>query len=408
MKEQSSDKTCKEFSELISAWFDNQLTENQSAEVEQHIKICPLCSEQVAHYQAIRNYLSTHKEKCPRDLPSTVMSTLERDQLLSDLDLSTRHPTPRWIKFTRIIAAAAMIAIVATAGFYVFRSNETTSMEKHIVFQQKLKTNVDRSLNDYEKPSKIKRSRGLSEDLAKKSSDRTELDKKEINLGLAIAKESIIQNQPTPAGPPMTSAPSAEIFVTAKHQRFLDQLAALTCTVAVYDIPTRMLVREQILELLTRNNFSAIKEHYEVYSAINNKKDFYYLAQKGLDLSPANDRCVILIQSTPEKLGRLLQQIEQLSYEKISRNYHPELKGLMTKAEIKGLTPPVMKTQSDLTAYFKAPSILSGTTQPSASKPATTSSKPSVEVIQAMIFIDLQKFPQTTQSTTTNLYESQR
>lgn len=119
MKEPNPGKSCKAFAELISAYVDGQLTESQTAAVEDHLKECPECARQLDQYRLINDLINTEKVNCPVDLTATVMAGLEREQLLTGLDDLAKPPTSFRTWLLRTAAAAAMIGLIVYAGSLV-------------------------------------------------------------------------------------------------------------------------------------------------------------------------------------------------------------------------------------------------------------------------------------------------
>jgi anti-sigma factor RsiW len=101
--------TCSEAGALIPAWVDQELSVQDSAALERHLKVCPDCAKEASLHGA---FVAGLKEQLPKiqippDLKARVMNRLRSSQIPS--------PAPerfgRWIR-EGVLAGAALVALV--------------------------------------------------------------------------------------------------------------------------------------------------------------------------------------------------------------------------------------------------------------------------------------------------------
>ncbi len=423
MKEQTPDKSCKQYAEQVSAWLDGQLSEDQSALVEAHLKDCPICAKQAEEYRILQNLIGAQRHKSPVDLTSTVMAGLEREQLLTGLEELSKPPTSRWVKRLRTLAAAAMIGLVIYAGSMVAQFAGSTSKPPRSTesFRQSLaepstgktrhKTTRRNITRSPQSSRQIAINRDNQADISQQHTVRSEqlyigtegpvelkgshtteaqprvcvtasatsgpaepMMSKEGDIGtplmlpptlkpsrpLAIRPSEPLAGIPSVAGgktvaSSATHATSAITDAADTHQsRYLDQQVPLYYRLSVSDLPSWMLVKEQVVEILNRSDIPFAAEPDQAYRSLATVHDFYYQARKGLDLLPGSSTARILVCVAPEKFPLLQSRIQDTMMESVGQDMHPELRKLIkTQTVDPTLGELARSTHRNLRLYFR-------------------------------------------------------
>jgi len=390
MKDQSPEKSCKQYADLLSAWLDGQLTEEQSAAVESHLQSCPQCTKQVNEYRILQHLINAEKQKSPVDLTTTVMAGLEREQLLHGLDELAKPPTPRRVKLLRTFAAAAMIGLIVYAGSLISQfagssqKSKTASVDAYKsitdVSAGKAKRKLRQStptivaknrISDPEPSSAAKDTPTLA--LAPRES--SSFDDKATRSETLRTESNTTQDKTTAPSvsnrPPLVSQPSQPVTKPTETQnsdlasaqlpaitglpqvKRLDQQIPLQITFSTPDLPSLMLLKEQVFEVLAQGQINRLLDSDQVHQALKSDREFFYQAKKGLDLLPGSSSTEILLRVSPEKITDILLRIQQTTLEAIVLDIHPELRDfLKTHTLNPTLSNLVQKTTDNLNHYF--------------------------------------------------------
>ncbi|MFA5866166.1 MAG: zf-HC2 domain-containing protein [Phycisphaerae bacterium] len=444
MKEQSSDKICKPYAELISDYLDGQLIDEQMTLVENHIKECSACAEKLQQYRQIKNLILADKQKAPVDLTATVLANLEREQLLTGLDELAKPTTPFWTKLLKSVAAAAMIGLVVYVGVLIVQFTETTQKPTHIIsappqsFSARFSGNKKEDLENklFADAKTIgKKNKDISSPFLKDRVDvaTTEIKKNKPAPPLALRptppgitrfeKQAVsdrlldfaeIQSAgETPADGLRSSYSAGYSFERYAGKKSLAQQIPLTLNISVADMPTWMLVKEQILEVLNKENVPQIQEPDQVHQALTSHEEFFYQAKKGLDLPPGETSSQILLVVSPEKFRTIQNDLQQSAPESVTQKLHHDLEKILKKpSPTSELSAIFQQTRQNLNNYFvnseadlafgkKATTLPAPVqTQPINTKVVTTSSQKVVsEILPLLINIQLNPKSPTTATT---------
>ncbi|MFL5309133.1 MAG: anti-sigma factor family protein [Myxococcales bacterium] len=103
--------TCAEANRLIGPWLDDELDVRSIVDLEGHVGRCSICRREKDELLALRE---TARERLPRfDPPAGLEERLLR--AARESAAPRRRPARRWLREVALMAAAASIAIVATA-----------------------------------------------------------------------------------------------------------------------------------------------------------------------------------------------------------------------------------------------------------------------------------------------------
>ncbi len=421
MKEQPSEKICKQFGDLISAYFDGQLAEAQMNEVENHLRDCPLCARQLEQYRLIKNLINLEKQNSPVDLNATVMANMEREQLLSGLDELAKPPTPAWTRLLRTLAAAAMIGLVVYAGFLVvqYAGNNTRQPAPRQAPEPKFAQNTSKEFYYKGKakpplilgtdnsaaipPSTLAKARKAPSVTAGLPSSTLEPKPVTVEKGLTARKNQPAQPlvlQPFDSTRDLSQKTdlqkreesymgscedTAEIEPRGVALKRLSGIQSLEARIPpalkfrlwAPDLPSWMLLKEQLLEILKENNIPNILDPEQVSADLKAGKEFFYQARKGLDLAPGAACSEFLIVVNSEQFQKIHHHLQQSALDTIRQDMQPELKKVLTtqplSPELAGME---IQTIHNLEHYFGRKVFGTGglnkpTTTTAASAPAT-------------------------------------
>jgi len=435
---EGSEKSCKAFAELVSAYLDSHLTEEQSASVEAHLGSCPECARRLEDYRRIRELLHTEKVKCPVDLAGTVMGNLEREHLLTGLDELDRPPASRRIKLLRLTAAAAMIGILA---YIAVLAVQLTGTNKRSPLAVDLPATSYHGLASREE-SRWPGSKGpvpVAEPATPRLSGEpagpmvARVREKKDQWAMAKSSKSLSSQKPSPAlvhQPAESEEPDDALAFSRENRmektdlgvfsatcnpagfpRSLDRQVPMVYRMSVSDLPTWMFLKEQTLQVLTSNRLEPVKEPEGVAPALGSAREFYYQAKKGLDLAPGVRSSQILVQVRPETLNRIYIQLQQVAVDNVTHKIHPELDNLLRGKPVNpALAGLADRTQRNLAQYFSPDNYRSSvsnaafvTTSVAALKPmaasqsTTATSRPTESVPPVVpMLIDIRLAPQPT------------
>lgn len=98
---------CNEFRELLSAWLDGELSEEESAGLAEHLAVCHECSECLAEYRQISSAVSSLAVEPPENLASGIMYRVSLE--------TKKGGGRRFGRFTAIAAVIALLLITAAS-----------------------------------------------------------------------------------------------------------------------------------------------------------------------------------------------------------------------------------------------------------------------------------------------------
>jgi len=113
-KEGDTVKSCAEYYELISAYIDNELDEEDRLIVERHIESCPDCCGLLRAYSGISKMVEDMAAPAPESIRRRVMAEITKPAVVN----------PKTRRFTLPRAAAALVPLAAgILLFFVLRSD---------------------------------------------------------------------------------------------------------------------------------------------------------------------------------------------------------------------------------------------------------------------------------------------
>jgi hypothetical protein len=416
MKE-SPENTCKTFAEHISAYVDGQLSGELLETVEKHLQQCPHCARQLEHYNLFKKLINSERQNCPVDLTSVVMAGLERDHLLQGLESLSKPPTPRWIKVVRALSAAAMLALIASAGLIIMQF--TGNNQKSSVSINQAPTAVKRGLKvekpapqpqqelAYEAPSRetpfdvpapapmAKTNKEISElpvpareipaekkILPSLSDSRTLADtESSADETGSVSMDSMAQTMPARTNAPLalrpspvSSAPALTLVPSFPKKGDRAWPVELVYQLNSSDLPGWMLLKEQVIIALMENDIPSLHDSYDVAQALENDEEFFYQAKKGIDLPPGSRSVQILLVTRPQTFARIHASLQQAMSDTSRQELSPELETYIrsqtTTPELANRTQSTFAALDRLWGITKSRPALLATTQ--ATQPTTT------------------------------------
>lgn len=104
-------KACEEFAPLLSAYFDGELTESESAEVRSHLCVCPACRARLDELIALHGALGALEEaEVPEGFTANVMAAVRAEKAAQTPRTKKQSAWRRWMSMA---ACAAIIALAA-------------------------------------------------------------------------------------------------------------------------------------------------------------------------------------------------------------------------------------------------------------------------------------------------------
>ena len=108
---------CEKYVEWISAYVDGELDADEQAELRRHLEVCPACKRTLMAYRTMSFNLLHTEVSPPADFAADVMARVTSLSSVRTMGVRrSRRPHLR-----RILAAAAMFAVVAAIGFASIR-----------------------------------------------------------------------------------------------------------------------------------------------------------------------------------------------------------------------------------------------------------------------------------------------
>jgi hypothetical protein len=388
-----SDHGCKEYAELISAYFDHQLSDAQAKAVEAHLAVCPACARRLKDYTLFHSLMNAEQQESTVDLNSTVMAGVEREELLSGLDLMTKPPTPRWVKVLRALSAAAMIGIIVGTVWLVMQFNETSHkkaipaanepilamktnepsipaapLQPQTVLQDRSPIRTQAKSIPQKNNAPISAGSVLGSASAPPAPDQreTSIAPKEMALAsapsmcdqppikaagtdkpLSATREVVLPNQPLVLLPsekeiePLATQPlEKKLEATVESVKNEPQTAIADAwpiptvyRLSATDMPSWMLLKEQILTLLDECGLTALQDHGSVGESLASGREFFYVARKGLDLPPGPLRSRILLVVSPKKFLQIYNVLQFSLSDTVGQTLPPELKSLIREGK---------------------------------------------------------------------------
>ena len=119
---------CEGYQEQISALIDEELSDEQSAEVFAHLGICPSCRTFLATTHSIRNAMAGETVQVPSSLDAR-LRTIARTDRWRELALSVRHGAAWWKRRLDIPvpAFALLLIMLLTSVVMILGLLRTTS-----------------------------------------------------------------------------------------------------------------------------------------------------------------------------------------------------------------------------------------------------------------------------------------
>jgi len=102
--------SCTEYSELLSAYADNELSDHDKQRMEDHLTVCESCASLLSIYREITSAAVESEVPAPDALRTGVMAAIEREQVLRTDVYSRRRKIIR-TSLAAIIPLAACLAI---------------------------------------------------------------------------------------------------------------------------------------------------------------------------------------------------------------------------------------------------------------------------------------------------------
>jgi hypothetical protein len=350
MSERKPDKSCEEFAELISAYFDDRLSETQAKAVESHLASCPACARRLEDYKLLRNLMNADLRENPIDLNSAVMANLEREQLLEGLELVTKPPVSRLVKLMRAVSVAAMLGLIVGTVVLVMHFNTNNSHPTPATMEIAHKPMAEPKSETETPPAELPAIAKVRTQSTPKadttdsqlavgpiwSEDRSDVKSIKVvetsksTAVMTLAKrnavplpettqESIQPNQPLTLRPTTTAEVKSQPRVKMNEGFDLAWPIPLVYRLSTSDVPTRMLLKEQILIIMKENDVPAIYEPFRVGQALDEGREFFYVAKKGLDLPPGSASSQILLVTTPEKFSWIYSLLQFAVSEGVSQ-----------------------------------------------------------------------------------------
>jgi hypothetical protein len=115
--------------ELLNGYLDGELDEQQKAQVEAHLKICPACQEELAALRKMDDYV---RDSVLEEPSREFIFTLNRRVM----DKVRRAPRIRFFRLTSIFAPAAVALLILIILINVSPSKRIIGMTDQIVYQE--------------------------------------------------------------------------------------------------------------------------------------------------------------------------------------------------------------------------------------------------------------------------------
>jgi anti-sigma factor RsiW len=126
---------CSEKEYLLHGYFDGELDLLSSLEMEEHLKTCPDCGQELNNQRTLRGVLHSEGlyERAPQRLEARIRAAVPVTEIA--MAASRRRPAIRWL------ALAAVIAIVALVGLRILNGTQSRSSDD-LVAQEVVESHV--------------------------------------------------------------------------------------------------------------------------------------------------------------------------------------------------------------------------------------------------------------------------
>jgi hypothetical protein len=336
------------------------------------------------------------------------MAGLERDHLLQGLETLSKPPTPRWVKVLRAVSAAAMLALIISAGLIIVHFAGTPKpfvptgpalpATTQLADAEKQKTaplrEFSSSLRDRENQFVADQSDNTLENdelpsphetkhpFFAKSSVSADAAKKKEGVGVLSSESFADKVQSSRMKAPLSLRPSPVHFdesagagVAGRNLGDLAWPVELVYELSSSDLPGWMLLKEQVIIALMENHIPVLSESYQVADDLKNNDEFFYLAKKGLDLPPGSRSAQILLVTQPEKFSKIHASLQQAMTDTTRQTLSPDLENyLRSRLVTASLAGHVQSSFASLDRIFGITTLHIGplTTQTTLSTQPTT------------------------------------
>ncbi len=327
---------CENFAEKLSAYFDEELSEQEAQGLLKHLATCDECKRRLEEYQMIRKLSSEQRQKSPIDFSDTILSMIERNQLLNNFAPEPSGPK-RLIFIFKILATAAMLIAVGSTVFILTRSpyqaRQFTGKTNHIT--DTVEQVIEKKLKFRESPKSSSRS-GKSVPplslLRRLKGQAKSLKSKEVKK-----PKSHIPTTKTPSETKMNIVTHPEA-VTEN----LDNLISTKIEIEA-EIPILMYVNVQ-LETFLDKQIKRIEEKTLIPSYLRSGKSFYYQSDIYTSLLDEDIYSVFVIFAPKSVLQRL--------HKKLSNTLPSKLKITLTPSAKEALYGTRYKSEADINALY--------------------------------------------------------
>jgi len=129
---------CKEKEQMLHAYFDGELDLLSSLEIEEHVKACPDCAQELHNQQGLRDALRSTGlyHRAPGELEARIRSAAPAGGIVKEMKPAfNRHAWRPWL------AAAAAIALVVVAGIGLFNAARSQRVDD-LIAQEVVESHV--------------------------------------------------------------------------------------------------------------------------------------------------------------------------------------------------------------------------------------------------------------------------
>lgn len=123
---------CEDCRELLWAYLEGELHEEESAEIERHLAECADCRKELDVQQEIRKSLQCLPDKeLPEGYHGELMQKLQREAAPNVVSFPMKKKAPKW-KHLSMIAAAVLVVVAAGGinGMLEMRQNQNEAVQK--------------------------------------------------------------------------------------------------------------------------------------------------------------------------------------------------------------------------------------------------------------------------------------
>ena len=129
---------CKWALDLFDAYLDNDLSPEERLHLEEHIRSCPTCAEELAFAQRINDTLrNLPEEKCPDSVIERAFADIKTENAEESQEKRDVHDTIQSILNWRLIFAATVVLILFSIGVFYRKPLEEDSEIQDITLAKK-------------------------------------------------------------------------------------------------------------------------------------------------------------------------------------------------------------------------------------------------------------------------------